>query len=315
MNPLQHTGESGVAAPCPICSSRGGWLIPFLDIDSGGIRYTGKFNYQWRVCRRCSTGYPNASFELKELQAYWNKNRVESVDQEDFETVYQSRLADATYWADTTYQFYASNTGSRVKGAFLDIACGLGATVKKFQDMGWRAEGLDADINTKHSHERLGIPTRIGQFEFANIDHQYDLISIAHAIYFITDPKKFFRAVHGSLLEHGEFCVVISNFTSMLSSSLPSQIHTWYPTAEAIMFAAGLEGMELVNIKKTPGSTFMLFKKSDKIYSSKRSIISAIMLATQRRRHLLVGRYVLRAGQMVKSIIGFIKRRNNPNSV
>lgn len=288
--------------------------MPFRDIDSGKIAYRGESNYHWRVCRKCATGFPSASFSLEQMQAYWNKNRVESIDDEDIENVYQARLADATYWADATYQFHASNTPFDKKGAFLDIACGLGATVKKFQDMGWRAEGLDADVNTKHSHERLEINTRIGQFEYAEVNHKYDLISIAHAIYFITDPRQFFRIVRDSLSDGGEFCVVTSNFTSMLSSGLPSQVHTWYPTVAAIEFAAGLEGLGLADIRKTAGSTFMLFRKRDKVAGSHRNAASAIMLATQHARHLFAGRYVLSLGRFLKSIIRFVKRNGNRRS-
>jgi 2-polyprenyl-3-methyl-5-hydroxy-6-metoxy-1,4-benzoquinol methylase len=314
MNSSKHATDTDAGASCPICASRGGWLMPFRDIDSGTIAYHGSSNYHWRVCRKCATGFPSASFGLEQMQAYWNKNRVESVNDEDIESVYQARLADAMYWADTTYQFHASNTTLAKKGAFLDIACGLGATVKKFQDMGWRAEGLDADVNTKHSHERLGVNTRIGQFEYAGIEHQYDLISIAHAIYFITDPRQFFRTVHDSLSDEGEFCVVTSNFTSMLSSGLPSQVHTWYPTAAAIEFAASVEGLGLVGVRKTAGSTFMLFRKRDRVAGCPRNTASAIMLATQHARHLFIGRYVLSLGRFLKSIARRMKRNDSRRS-
>ena len=78
---------------------------------------------------------------------------------------------------------------------------------------GWDAEGVDADPSTARFHRELGIRVRIGQFEQIEATSGYDLIHIAHAIYFITDPMDFIRGVRARLGPGGLFsalCLRIS---------------------------------------------------------------------------------------------------------
>ena len=87
----------------------------------------------------------------------------------------------------------------------LDVACGLGETVRLFRDRGWQAEGTDVDISTKAFHDKNNLSTIIGRFENLEFHGPYQLIYIAHAIYFITDPTSFLRRVKSLLAPGGHF--------------------------------------------------------------------------------------------------------------
>jgi len=144
------------------------------------------------------------------------------------------------------------------QGRFLDIACGLGETVRCFADNGWDAEGIDADPNMAPLHRDLGIRTSIGQFEVLQLQGRYDLIQIAHAIYFITYPTKFIESVRGHLSPDGHFCVVISNFMSSVEPSPPGYAHTFYPTAASMRYALAVAGFESVISRRMGGSTYIV---------------------------------------------------------
>ena len=94
--------------------------------------------------------------------------------------------------------------------------------------------GIDVDAATKPFHEKLGIQTRIGRFEDDTTPGQFDVIQIAHAIYFITDPMGFLARVRAKLVPGGAFLVIISDFLASTDNGKPSYAHTFYPCAASM---------------------------------------------------------------------------------
>jgi SAM-dependent methyltransferase len=275
--------------------------MPFRDEGTKAILCRAD-GYHWRVCVECGSAYPSSTTSLVALQRYWDANRIEDLQGEEI-SVWEQRLQASHHWAEQTWQFLSPHLG-RERGRFLDIACGLGATVSKFQDQGWQATGIDADPNTRRIHHQLGIETVIGQFEGVETLGRFDLISIAHAIYFISDPKQFLRRVRESLEDRGLFLVLISNLTSALGDAYPSQVTTWYPTAESLSNALVLEGFEVVVMRKHKGSIFVLARSSEMAVVTKGSAwVSALALRTQAWRHRLYGRQILWLGRLAKRLL------------
>ncbi|HUH59517.1 MAG TPA: class I SAM-dependent methyltransferase [Candidimonas sp.] len=286
---------------CPLCEGHLHWEMPFFDQVSQSVVCRGH-DYHWRACLSCGNGYPSSTPPLEELQQYWNKNRVEGVTAAEASAVAAQRLGYADSWAQKTWAFVTPHCKKRT-GRFLDIACGLGSTVRRFQDGGWDAYGIDADPNTKAVHEKQGIKSTIGQFENIGTDKKFDLISIAHAIYFVTDPRTFVRTVRSSLAEGGLFLVVISDLTSTLSDGLPTQMHTWYPAAKALESVFSAEGLRIVRRHKVKGSVLMLFKKVDKATHQQRgAYFSAFALRSHRLRYLIVGKPLVTTVRTAKRI-------------
>lgn len=275
--------------------------MPYRDAGTGAIlcRPDG---YHWRICLRCGSAYPAFTPGLEELQRYWDANRVEDLPGDET-TVWTGRLQGSVYWADRTWTFVSPYLASKT-GRFLDIACGLGATVKKFQDQGWVATGIDADPNTKRIHQQLGVETVIGQFEGVGAAGEFDLISIAHAIYFISDPSRFIRRIRESLNDGGLFLVLMSNLTSALSDGYPSRVHTWYPTADSLSRALAMEGFEVMATRKHKGSVFVLARVSRQtVQASGAGWASALALRTHAWRHQLYGRAILGLGRRAKRLL------------
>src|SRR5262245_53500123 len=199
---------------CPICSSQGYWRIPSAR-DPQAERLLSNADsrtYDWRLCRQCGNAYPSNPPDLAILQKLWALNRADSeLSESQQAATWAYRRAIAKAGGERSYRLFAPLTGKQA-GRLLDVACGLGETVRTFSAHGWEAEGIDADPSTERFHRELGIRSRIGQLEQVEIRNNYDIIHIAHAIYFITDPMNFLRIVRERLTPDGLFCVVLADF-------------------------------------------------------------------------------------------------------
>ncbi len=287
--------------PCPICGELASWPITHRN-DPQIERWRSEVGddrpYDWHLCRRCGNAFPSVQPELQVLRRVWAMHRAAvSPNADDEAEAWRNRHYAARIWAERSYRLLAPLAPRR--GRFLDIACGLGQTVRTFADQGWEAEGIDADPNMGPLHQQLGVRSRIGQFEELGLQYSFDLIQIAHAIYFMTNPMKFIRTLRGHLAPGGLFCVVISDFTSSVAVDPPSYIHTFIPTTRASMrYALAVAGFETVLTKKISGSVYFVTRLAanpQKLRAYPR--IARLAFCTKSFRYMLIGKpyLVLRA--------------------
>lgn len=301
---MTHSASSESAATCPICGGHASWPIPFVDEKSGETlkRTSG---YRWCLCRQCGTAYPFPAPSLPELQAYWDRNRIEGDAAPVTEDVWRGRLQASKVWAQRTYDFVLPHVRSNTR-RFLDVACGLGATVALFGEKGWEAEGVDADPNAQEFHQRLGIRATIGQIENVDTANRYDLVGIAHAIYFITDPRGFVCRVRDMLAQDGLFVVVLSDLLSTLCAGSPQYAHTWYPTTDSLTYLLEREGFKVVASETTHGSILVLARKLSGAHARpqghpRRTYLSFL---SHGWRYRLIGLPTIWLGRRVKRLLG-----------
>jgi 2-polyprenyl-3-methyl-5-hydroxy-6-metoxy-1,4-benzoquinol methylase len=246
--------------PCPICDGEKFWPVSFIDPTTDRVvrRTSG---YHWRLCKTCGNATPSQVADCAELQAYWEKNRIEQSAFEVTDAVWEKRMGESRVWGERTYEFVSPWVRTEEK-RFLDIGCGLGGTVATFASHGWKALGLDPDPNTKPFHEHLGIDSVIGRIEETEIPPAFDVIGIAHAIYFIQDPRGFVRRMRTLLSPGGLFAIVSTHLFSPLHVGRPAFVHTWYPTKASLIFLLTQEGFELVDARTMKGSDLLLFRPS-----------------------------------------------------
>jgi SAM-dependent methyltransferase len=206
-------------------------------------------------------------------------------------------------WASRSYSTLAP-LHAGPPGRFLDIACGLGQTVKCFEDNGWAASGIDVDANTKPFHEQLGIDTRVGRIEDIGIDGQFDIIHIAHAIYFVADPMGFLRQVRAHLTHGGIFAVLISDFLASTDPAYPAYFHTFYPTGSSMRYALALAGFDSSPAQTRKGSIFIAARPGRGVLPVVRPRLTRLAYATKTLRYQLFGRIDLAARRIAKKIIG-----------
>jgi SAM-dependent methyltransferase len=292
---------------CPICADTASWPIRHQrdeQVDSWRAEFGDRAAYEWRLCRRCGNAYPSRQPDRRVLRRFWEIYRaVDDPDARTPEQVWNYRRHISRVGAQRSYQLFAPLAGS--SGRFFDIACGLGETVRLFAQHGWQAEGIDADPMMAKIHQELGIQARIGQFEDIDIEGDYRIIHIAHAIYFITDPLAFMRKVRGRLAPDGLFCVVLADFMASADPSLPAYAHSFWPTASSMRFALVQAGFAPVFSRTLAGSIYLAARPAPA--PPKPAVWpAAIRLGHQskRLRYVAIGRPYLAVRRWAKTLLG-----------
>jgi SAM-dependent methyltransferase len=244
---------------CPICAHTLAWSIPFVrdaEVDRLRHQFGDQAEYAWLLCRRCGNAYPSHQPGLRVLERIWRSNRDTSSDRAASEAAWRYRRKIAQRGAARSFRLFAG-LASAQPGRFLDVACGLGYTVQTFGSHGWQAEGLDADPATSPFHRELGIKASIGAIEAVRFKQSFDIIHIAHAIYFVTEPMKFLRDVREHLNSGGVLCIVLADFFSVIDPVLPAYSHSFFPTASSMCYALALAGFETLFARHESGSIFI----------------------------------------------------------
>lgn len=291
---------------CPICNNTSGWPIPFSMHGVPEIlrERDASSSYRWLLCTTCGNGYPSVQPDIELLSKAWEASRNEGPS--DFNPdapIWVQRRLDAQVHARRSFGMFAPLAGKSDPGSFLDIACGMGETVRMFQQHGWRAEGIDADPNMQRLHQHIGITSHIGQIERVALSRPYDVIHIAHAIYFITEPMRFLRTVRTHLKPDGLFCIVISNLLASYASSQPSYVHSFYPTDSSLRFALASAGLQTVASRYAAGSIYIAAKPAEVTRSSVNVRYIYWKYRTQAVRLALIGRPYLKIRRMLKKLL------------
>lgn len=259
--------------------------------------------YDWRLCRRCGNAYPSFQPSLAVLRRVWGKSRAIEPSAANADAAWTARRNAARICAERSFALFTARS-PRGPGRFLDIGCGLGETVRYFADHGWDAEGIDADPSMAPYHRRLGISTRIGQFEAMEIAGVYDIIHIAHAIYFVTEPMRFIKAVRGKLAPGGLFCVVLADFMAAFDPGLPSYAHSFFPTAASMRYALALAGFETILTRSWSGSIYLATRPAEASLPSVHPALIRLGYLTKPMRYAILGRPYLALRKAVKRMLG-----------
>jgi SAM-dependent methyltransferase len=290
---------------CPICDGTESWpTAGTLDPDVAVWRTQAGVTqpYSWQLCKTCGNGYPSERPLPVVLDQIWQANRRVDGDPATVEAVWQRRLAMSRVSAERSYGVFAPlHCGP--PGRFLDIACGLGETVAQFGDRGWRTEGIDLDASTKRFHEMRELPIRIGRFEDESLWNRFDMIHIAHAIYFITEPMSFLRRVRAHLTDGGIFAVVISDFLAAHASGGPNYAHTFYPCRDSMRYALALAGLYCIFTRTIGGDIYIAAKPAAVKPASINTARICWKYRTKNVRFAVMGRPYLAARHLAKRII------------
>jgi SAM-dependent methyltransferase len=296
---------------CPLCGGRASWPLSYnaeaqFERDHGArLRAAG---YAWRLCRTCGNGYPSFQPDLDTLSVYWARNR-DIADPQSEDRIWDNRRRISRIGAERSFGIFSGLIEGKQRPRFLDIACGLGATVRKFTDEGWDAQGIDADPAMRRFHDEFGIKSQIGQIESVRLEGKFDLIQVAHAIYFITDPIRFLHQVKRCLTGDGVLAVVLADFMASEDLSMPGYVHSFFPTASSMRYLLARSGYRAIMCKTLSGSIYMAARPDGSELPSVRSGLIRLGYETKRLRYAFIGQPKLAARRVAKSIISSVQRR------
>lgn len=294
---------------CPICLSTSGTPVDYRHdemLDLWRAEVGDRKPYRWFFCSRCANLYPSHQPELAVLRRSWESERSSEESLQSAPSIQKQRIVIGRKGAERSYRFFAPLVKSP-PGRFLDLACGFGETVRRFADEGWDAEGVDVDPVTESHHRQLGIRSRIGQLEQLDLGQNHNLIQIAHAIYFITDPMKFLRDMRERLAPNGLFCIVLADLLANEADSLPSYVHTFFPSGSSMRYALALAGFETIFIKRCHGSIFIAARVNPNAPLPRiHPPLTLVLWRTKHLRYQLIGRPYLALRRMAKFLLSRI---------
>jgi SAM-dependent methyltransferase len=101
-------------------------------------------------------------------------------------------------------------------GRLLDIGCGSGALLARFQNLGWQVEGIDVDAAAVAQARLKGLSVRCGTLgEHHYPDNHFDVITLAHVMEHLHDPLGLLRKCHRILKRGGQLVATTPNLNSL----------------------------------------------------------------------------------------------------
>lgn len=121
-------------------------------------------------------------------------------------------LRDKTFqrWYDEVVPFLLIK-----KGTALDIGCATGRFLNILKDKGWKANGIELDIDMYNALREKGYNVRNTPIEDCTADEKYDLITLFDVIEHIAHLKECFEKLSLLLAEKGTLVMVTPNIESL----------------------------------------------------------------------------------------------------
>lgn len=106
-------------------------------------------------------------------------------------------------------------TGGR-KGRVLDVGCGPGFLLKRFQEHRWEVQGTElSEHSAAHARETLGLPIHTGDLGSAHFpDAHFDAVVLWHVLEHVPCPQSTIAEVARILRPGGVFLAGVPNFGS-----------------------------------------------------------------------------------------------------
>lgn len=297
----------GLSCGCPICGGVLRWSIPWRrdkNTESLISESYGNDEYRWFLCRTCGNCYPTFVPRLEVWGKLWDRNRDLSDDDKQRQAeIWRYRKEISRRGAHRSYNF-VSEVYEGQPGRFIDIGCGLGETVKLFAELGWKAQGIDADPNMRPFHEALGITSQIGQVEAIDLQGKFDVVHTAHAIYFVQNPRSFVAWMREHMTDDGVLCVVLADFLKSDDPESPGFAHSFYPTCSSMRYLLALEGLQVVASKKVSGSIFIAARKGEGPLPSVHPSLIRFGFQSKGVRYRLFGKPLTKLKSVIKRLLG-----------
>ncbi len=97
-------------------------------------------------------------------------------------------------------------------GKLLDVGCGMGYMLKRFQELGWESYGVDiSSYATEYARSELGLNAYTGSIDkFDFPENYFDLVTIVLTIEHMPDPRSSLQTLH-KLMKKGATIIIATH--------------------------------------------------------------------------------------------------------
>lgn len=215
---LDPASERG--APCPVCTIDQ-WRLVFAAPDTR--HQTSERHYPVVECTGCGLGRTDFARELPDLAAIYPADYVyhEPFGSEPRGTSRNTshRIARATgslgYWRWCDPRFADLDELGSNPGTVLDIGCGAGRYLRRFTELGWRAEGIEPSRSAAAVARQLGFTVQTARAEEAIYPSDtFDLVTMYHSLEHCDRPQIVIEQSLAALKRGGVIAIALCNFDS-----------------------------------------------------------------------------------------------------
>ncbi len=233
---------------CPVCESIK-LARPFPSIPS------------FRECCSCGLLYQIQAEDGHEI------NRVYEDESEDHSArrILEEEVDRSRYYRDLHQRILRHLPE---QGRILEIGCGTGGLLQRFQEAGWKCEGVEPSTRLRReASERLGGSVTLHSSHLEEVDsvlkhRPYDAVLGIDVIEHLLDPRIFPRKVYEWLLPGGALFLQTPNARSLRRylertrwEQLAPNEHLVLHTRESLTHLLQQEGYVDIEIETTSGST------------------------------------------------------------
>jgi len=200
---------------CNICGTNSQTAQKIGLLNDPFLRFFSISRSQWVICNQCSLVFQNPR---PNYQA-WAKLYVNSVYRDIAGSVDNPGTHSYSYVQFKKMEkWFTRATGTSIGTSFprrfLDFGCGIGGTLKYFQDKGCeKTAGIEVDDRcVAEGRKHFGVDIS-ADFEADNIrDQSFDLIFTHHCLEHLLDINHFFENVSRRLDQNGFLAIVLPSY-------------------------------------------------------------------------------------------------------
>ena len=211
--------------------------------------------YEIYKCKVCDMCFQNPRVKEKhvgiyyESMNYWGCDIDNLITDDDYKEI-RSKKYDDIY----------NNVDMGSSGRVLDVGCGTGILLSKFEESGWDTFGVDiSESAVNYAKKVFNIAATTGDINsYKNKGGKLDLITMTHVLEHVYNPKKDLTKAKGLLKKGGELIIIIPNIDSLGYIIFKEKWYQFHPGRHLYYFSPNTikkilreTGFEVEDIKHT----------------------------------------------------------------
>ncbi len=276
---------------CPVCSSVS--AKPLMANHDDRYAYPGTFALL--KCKQCRHIYLDIDMNPEQLgKLYTNYYPRKSFDVANFKPHVEANNFQAWLNGSNSSAFRAVPKNVRI----LDVGCGFGQSLGYHTARGCDVYGVEADENIRRVADKFGFKVHVGLFDDTLYEAEFfDYVTMDQVIEHVTDPLSTLKGV-GRILKHGGIAILSTPNAGGWGATLfgrrwinwHTPYHIQFFTRCSMLLAAKQAGLQVVKVKTTTNSEWLLYQWMHLVTYPKRGEPSLFWSPNHNERTLLQNR-------------------------